>query len=171
MKQVNRVRQMQRMNRPGQSSGIPGVGLGYPALKIVDKAVDLAFNEPQRGLSSLFKSLEDFGTGLIQKNAPWVKFIPYAGPWLLKKAEKSLREKEEEAKKKREAAEKKKKAEKKADDALEADLKKAKGDPKKIVAAVKKHRKATGDDTEEKEKGEKVVPDKKAEPDEEKKAA
>ncbi|PJA45722.1 hypothetical protein CO174_01760, partial [Candidatus Uhrbacteria bacterium CG_4_9_14_3_um_filter_50_9] len=54
MKQVNRVRQMQRMNRPGQSSGIPGVGLGYPALKIVDKAVDLAFNEPQRGLSSLF---------------------------------------------------------------------------------------------------------------------
>jgi hypothetical protein len=147
---LKRITKMQKLKGGARrSTGVAGASLGFPALKVVEKTGDIIWNEPQRGLSSLFKGLEDFGTSLIQKNAPWVKYIPYIGPWSLKKAEMSIREREKEAEKKREAEAKKKKKLKKDEDTLIKEFKAAGvKDPKRAAEAVIKLRSA--DDASEK---------------------
>lgn len=120
--------------------------LGLFGMRTAEFAGDKIKNTPQRLLSGLFTRLEQKGSDMIKKNAPWVEMIPYVGPWLLKKAEKSLAEREKEEAEKRKKDDEKKQKEKDADDDLEKALKTAAGDPKKMMRAIKRHRKETAED-------------------------
>lgn len=84
----------------------------------VTRPIQIGGHAVAKGLSGLFKAIEQAGTDMIKKNAPYVKWVPWVGPWLLKKAEKSIAEREAEEEKKRAKSKKAKKKEKKDLDAL-----------------------------------------------------
>jgi len=115
--------------------------IGLFGLRTAEFVGDKLVNTPQRGLSGLFKRLEQKGSDMIKKNAPWVKGIPIIGPWLLKKAEKSLAEREEEEKKKRKKDDEKKKKTGKAKTKLDTALAEAGDDPKKKAKAWEEYNK------------------------------
>jgi len=71
------------------------------------------------GASAVLTAVETSGHQTLKKFEVFLKWIPFLGPWLLKKPEKSWKERDQEQQKKDEAAAKKKKAEAKKKKDLE----------------------------------------------------
>lgn len=86
----------------------------------------------QHTASGFFTAIEEYGQAKLKKSAPWLKYIPFVGKWLLKDVVKSMAKREEEEKKKKEADDKKNKS---ANDKSKKDLE---AKTKKIEDQLKK---------------------------------
>lgn len=116
----------------------PKVPAAYVGLKAIDATAAVG-KKVQYGLSGMFTALEEYGQSTLKKNAAWLKFVPFAGKWLLGDVEKSLSKRAEEAKKKEEGeAKKNKSAKDKAKKDLESKEKKAEDALKKAEIASNK---------------------------------
>lgn len=108
-------------------------GLGKLGVGAVGLGVGKGVKQVGYGFSGIFTAIENAGHKTLQQYEKYLKWIPFLGPLLLKRPEKSWREQDEEDAKKKEAAAKKTEAQNKAQQKLEKKYGKARED--ELIAA------------------------------------
>lgn len=108
-------------------------GLGKLGVGAVGPGVAKGVKQIGYGFSGIFTAIENAGHQTLKQYESYLKWIPFLGPWLLKKPEKSWKEQDEEDAKKKEAEAKKTEAKNKAQQKLEKKYGKDRAD--ELIAA------------------------------------
>jgi hypothetical protein len=70
---------------------LKGAGV-FSGVVVADKSADLVIKKPQHKLSSMFHWVEMYGKKMIEKNAGWMKYIPFIGKFAVAEPAKPLKE-------------------------------------------------------------------------------